>query len=188
MLRFFLFVTMVSQLAAAQQGSRTVYVVRNAETASATADGLNPTGQKRAQCLAATLRDSGIRQIFVSDVKATQQTAEGLASTLKIKASVVPARDSSTLVRDVLYSAGNGNILVVGDHDTVPAIIARLQGGTAKPIAENEYDRMFVLTVLEGRGSPAATLKYCPAGISGEPAQRSASHKSAATNSPVKKQ
>lgn len=188
MLRFSLFVAVIGcQLAAAQQGSRTVYVVRNAETASGAADALSPTGQKRSQCLAETLKDSGIKQIFASDVKATQQTAEPLAKALKIRASVVPARDWSTLARDVLYSANGGNVLVVGDRNTVPVIIPRLQGGTPKPIAETEYDRMFVLTIIEGGSGPAATLRYCPSGGSSAAAQPSETHKPAATRSPSKK-
>jgi len=187
MVRCFLIAVIASQLAAAQQGSRTVYIVRNAETSSAAADSLGPAGQKRAQCLAETLKDSGIKQIFVSDVKATQQTAEPLASTLKIKASVVPARDWSTLVRNVLYSARAGDILVVGDRNTLPVIIPRLQGGTPKPIAESEYDRMFVLTIIEGGGTPAATLRYCPSGVSPAPAQPNPAHKPAASKSPTQK-
>src|SRR6185312_8415889 len=164
MVRCFLIAVIASQLAAAQQGARTVYIVRNAETSSAAADSLGPAGQKRAQCLAETLKDSGVKQIFVSDVKATQQTAATLASALKLKSSVVPARDWNSLVRDVLYSAASGNILVVADLRTIPVIISRLQGGASKAIAENEYDRMFVLTIVEGGGAPSATLRYCPSG------------------------
>lgn len=188
MIRVFLVAITVPQLSIAQQGSRTVYVVRNAETAAAGADALSPTGQKRAQCLAETLKDSGIKQIFVSDVKATQQTAEPLASVLKIKASVVPARDPSTLARDVLYSAGSGDILVVGDRNTIPVIIPRLQGGTPKAIAGNEYDRIFVvLPIVEGGGIPAAMLRYCPNGVPTAPAQSSRPHQPVAPKSPGKR-
>jgi len=187
MIRVFLVAITVSQLSVAQQGSRTVYVVRNAETTSASADSLSPTGRKRAQCLAETLKDSGIKEIFVSDVKATQQTAEPLASVLKIKASVVPARDPSTLVRDVLYSAGGGDILVVGDRNSIPVIIPRLQGGTPKAIAGNEYDRMFVLPIMEGGGMPAAMLRYCPSGVPTASAQSSGPHKPVVPKAPATK-
>jgi hypothetical protein len=43
-------------------------------------------------------------------------------------------------------------------------VIARMQGGTVPPIGENEYDRMFVMTIAESAGMPAATLHYCSAG------------------------
>jgi hypothetical protein len=34
------------------------------------------------------------------------------------------------------------------------------------PIGENEYDRMFVVTIAEAAGMPATTLHYCSAGTS----------------------
>ena len=155
---------LLCQLAAAQQNVRTVFLVRHAEKASAAADApLSPEGEKRAECLASTLRDAGIKQIYVTDVMRTQQTAAPLAKALKIKPTILPAKDPNALIKNLVYTGG-GNILVVGHSDTVPFVIARLQGGTVAPIGENEYDRMFVMTVAEAAGMPAATLHYCSAG------------------------
>ena len=158
------------QMAAAQQNVRTIFLVRHAEKASAAADApLSPEGEKRAECLAATLKDAGIKQIYVTDVLRTQQTAAPLAKALKIKPTILPAKDSNGLIKNLAYTGG-GNILVVGHSDTVPFVIARLQGGTVPPIGENEFDRMFVMTVAEAAGMPAATLHYCSAGSSAKPA------------------
>ena len=158
------------QMAAAQQNVRTVFLVRHAEKASTAADApLSPDGEKRAQCLAATLKDAGIKQIYVTDVLRTQQTAAPLAKALKIKPTILPAKDSNGLIKNLAY-AGGGNILVVGHSDTVPFVIARLQGGTVAPIGENEFDRMFVMTIAEAAGMPAATLHYCSASIPAKPA------------------
>lgn len=155
---------LLCQMAAAQQNVRTVFLVRHAEKASTAADApLSPDGEKRAQCLAATLKDAGIKQIYVTDVLRTQQTAAPLAKALKIKPTILPAKDSNGLIKNLAY-IGGGNILVVGHSDTIPFVIARLQGGTVAPIGENEYDRMFVMTVAEAAGMPAATLHYCSAG------------------------
>ena len=135
-----------ARLAAAQQNVRTVFLVRHAEKASTAADApLSPEGEKRAECLAATLKDAGIKQIYVTDVTRTQQTAAPLAKALKIKPTILPAKDPNALIKNLAYTGG-GNILVVGHSDTVPFVIARLQGGTVAPIGENEYDRMFVMT------------------------------------------
>jgi hypothetical protein len=148
-------------IALAQQSGRTIFLVRHAERVSSSASAsLSPAGVKRSECLERTLQDSGIRQIFVSDVKATQETAAALASNLKIKPSMVPVRDTSTLVRDVLF-ARSGNALVVADRDSLPVIIPRLQAGAAQPVAENEYDRLYVITLVEGSGTPAVALHYC---------------------------
>jgi phosphohistidine phosphatase SixA len=155
---------LLCQLAAAQQNVRTVFLVRHAEKASAAADApLSAEGEKRAQCLATTLKDAGIKQIYVTDVLRTQQTAAPLASALKIKPTILPAKDPNGLIKNLVYTGG-GNILVVGHSDTIPFVIARLQGGTVTPIGENEFDRMFVMTIAEAAGMPASTLHYCSAG------------------------
>ena len=155
---------LLCQLAAAQQNVRTVFLVRHAEKASATGDApLSPEGQKRAECLAVTLKDAGIKQIYVTDTMRTQQTAAPLAKALKITPKILPAKDPNALIKDLVY-VGGGNILVVGHSDTVPFVIARMQGGTVPPIGENEYDRLFVMTIAEAAGMPAATLHYCSAG------------------------
>ena len=84
---------LLCQLAVAQQNVRTVFLVRHAEKASAAADApLSAEGEKRAQCLATTLKDAGIKQIYVTDVLRTQQTAAPLASALKIKPTILPPR------------------------------------------------------------------------------------------------
>jgi phosphohistidine phosphatase SixA len=155
---------LLCQLAAAQQNVRTVFLVRHAEKTSAQGDApLSPEGQKRADCLAGMLKDAGIKQIYVTDAMRTQQTAAPLARALKITPKILPAKDSNALIKDLVYTGG-GNILVVGHSDTVPFVIARMQGGTVPPIGENEYDRMFVMTIAEAAGMPAATLHYCSAG------------------------
>ena len=164
LIRGILLALLLCQLAAAQQNVRTVFLVRHAEKTSAQGDApLSPEGEKRAECLAGVLKDAGIKQIYVTDTKRTQQTAAPLAKALKITPKILPAKDSNALIKDLVYTGG-GNILVVGHGDTVPFVIARLQGGTVPPIGEAEYDRMFVMTIAEAAGMPAATLHYCSAG------------------------
>jgi phosphohistidine phosphatase SixA len=153
------------QAVVAQQAQRTstVILVRHAERASAAADSpLSPAGQQRAECLAQVVKEAGIKRIYVSDAKRTQQTAEPAAKALGIKPVVVPATDVNTLVRDVFYGTG-GNALVVGHSNTVPVVIERAQAGKIEPIGENEYDGLYVLTVLEGSSTPVVKLHYCAA-------------------------
>jgi phosphohistidine phosphatase SixA len=165
LLRFGLCALLLGQFAAAQQPPRasTVVLVRHAEKASNAPDAvLSAQGQQRAECLAHVLKDAGIKRIYVSDAKRTQQTAEPLARALGIKPVVVPAKDPNTLVRDVFYG-GEGNALVVGHSDTVPLVIQRVQAGTVPPIGENEFDGMYVLTVIESSSTPVVKLRYCAA-------------------------
>jgi len=179
---------LLCQMAAAQQNVRTIFLVRHAEKASNAADApLSPEGEKRAECLATTLKDAGIKQIYVTDVMRTQQTAAPLAKALKIKPTIIAAKDPNALIKNLVYTGG-GNILVVGHSDTVPFVIARLQGGTVAPIGENEYDRMFVMTIAEAAGMPAVTLHYCSAGIPAKAAPKPAHPaKHPAKSPPMKK-
>lgn len=175
---------LLSQLAMAQQGTRTIFLVRHAETASAAPDAaLSPAGEKRAACMAKMLKEAGIKQIYVTDAKVTQQTAAPLAAALKLTPTVVPAKDPNTLIRDLLYSGG-GNILVVGHSDTLPFVLARLKAGSITPIGASEYDRMFLTTIIEGGATQASTLRYCessPAAGAATPTPSSSSGKKGTT-------
>ncbi len=152
-------------IAQQQQPATTVVLVRHAEKATnqnTPEVPLSAQGQQRAECLARVLKDSGIKRIYVSDAKRTQQTADPLAKALGIKPVVVPAKDTNTLVHDVFYGTG-GNALVVGHSNTLPAIIKGIQAGDIAPLGENEYDAMYILTVLEGSSTPVIKLRYCAA-------------------------
>jgi phosphohistidine phosphatase SixA len=160
----------VSQPAAAQQNIRTIFLVRHAETGTgAQADELSPAGAARATCLGRTLKDANIKQIYVTDAKRTQQTAVPLARALKLTPTTIPAKDPNTLIRNLMY-AGGGDILVIGNSDTLPFVLARLKAGTVPPIAPNEFDRMFVVTIVEGAAAPVTTVRYCDCGGAPAPA------------------
>lgn len=146
-----------------QQNSRTIFLVSHAEASSAaSAAPLSAIGEKRAECLAKTLAESNIKQIYVFDTKTAQQTAAPLAAKLKVTSHVLAAKDISNTVRNLLYG-GTGNSLLVANGDTLPLLVQRLQAGAVSPVADNEFDRMFVLSVVEGTSAPAATLRYCEA-------------------------
>lgn len=180
---------LLSQLALAQQETRIVYLVRHAEAASTAPDAaLTPAGQKRAECLAKTFKDAGIKQIFVSDAKRTQETAAPLAKELNVKPTIIPAKDPNKLIQSLLYSGG-GNILVVGHSNTLPFVLARMKAGTVTPIGEDEFDRLFVTTVIESGVTQASTLRYCdcgaaPAGTTTHAAPASKTGKKGTTKKP----
>jgi broad specificity phosphatase PhoE len=159
--RFLLLSVLLSQMAAAQQATRTVFLVRHAEATSSAPDAaLTPAGEKRAECLATMLKDSGINQIFVTDMARTQQTASPLAKALHITPTIVPAKDPNGMIRDVLFNAG-GTTLVVGHSDTLGFILARMRAGTVSPIQPNEFDRLYITTLVEGNATQAVLLRYC---------------------------
>lgn len=191
LIRTFLPVFFFCQLVIAQQSVRTIYLVRHAEKASNDADAsLSSAGVKRADCLANMLKDAGIKQIYVTQAKRTQQTADPLAKELKITPKILPAEDPGNLVRDIFYS-GNGNTLVVGHSNTLPVVIARMKAGSIVPIGENEYDKLFTITAMEGSATPVITLHYCEAdGTTSSPSKppaKTTSQKASSKKSSTKK-
>jgi len=150
-----------SSVAGAQQ-ARTVILVRHAERAGGTSPevGISEAGRCRAEVLAGMLADAGVRQIFTSEVGRTQQTAAPLARKLNLTPEVVPAKDVEALVAKLRSGPAGGTVLVVGHSNTVPDIIERLGAGAVAPIADSEYDRLFVVTFSGPREVTVVTLHY----------------------------
>lgn len=130
----------------------TVVLVRHAEKAAATKDPpLSEAGERRANELADMLGDAGIKAIFVTEYQRTARTAAPLAARIHVEPRVVPARDTSTLVKTI-REIENGVVLIVGHSDTVPEIIAGL-GGPAVTISDDTFDNLFILNLEPNRTS-----------------------------------
>jgi broad specificity phosphatase PhoE len=163
-----LLLVLLSLVPAAVAQSGTVFLVRHAEKASSAADAeLSEIGRKRAECLARTLRDSGIKSIDVTEVKRTQQTAEPLAKQAGITVTVTPARDTQATKQKAVEQLKTGNVLIVGHSNTIPEIRAKLTNGSPAPrdaamlsMADDDYDKLFIVTFADGRTS-TTMVHYC---------------------------
>ena len=134
-------------LAPAWAAEPTIFLVRHAEKAEATTGNpkdpeLSEIGRRRAESLALTLKDAGITSIYVTELKRTQQTAEPLARSAKLRPTVVPAKETPALVTRL--NETTGNVLVVGHSNTIPEIIKALGAPEPVAIADGEYDNLFV--------------------------------------------
>jgi len=140
--------------------SKVVFLVRHAERASAAPDSLlSDAGQKRATCLASTLKDAGIQSIFTTPYQRTQQTAAPLARVLSIAPVSIASDDQNALVEKI--RSASGNVLVVGHSDTLPGILQKLGIAQRVTIRSDEYDKLFVV-IIAPDGAPAMTmLHYC---------------------------
>ena len=127
----------------------TVFIVRHAEKAESGGNNpdLSEAGRSRAEALAKMLKDAGISAIYATELKRTQQTAAPLAKMLHLDPTIVPAKDSATLIAKVRGSTGN--VLVVGHGNTIPDLIKGFGIATPINIAENDYDNLFVLVLEE---------------------------------------
>src|SRR3984893_14106335 len=104
------------------QNMRTIFLVRHADKVSDDTDApLSEAGRRRADCLANTLADAQIQQIFTSDLQRTQQTAAPLAEKLHLKPVAIPLSRPDELI-DAIRSSKETNVLVVWHDATLPMI------------------------------------------------------------------
>ena len=139
-----------------------IFLVRHAEKASEAKDAvLSPEGKRRAECLAHLLSDAGIRELLVTRVVRTQQTAEPLAKQLGLTPTVLDADDIAAFAKK-LRAAAKDNVLVVAHADTLPKIIDQLGGGKIAPIEPSDYDKLFVFHYDRfGNKGSVTLLHYC---------------------------
>jgi len=141
--------------AASPRGEPIVFLVRHAERSDNDPrdPDLSPAGRERAALLASLLAEAELTAIYATPWKRTQQTAAPLAEALGLPVRIYDASDSTAmagLTQDIL--AGRERILVVGHSNTVPSTVTRLGGEGGGPMAEDEYDRLYVVTP----GAPGA--------------------------------
>jgi phosphohistidine phosphatase SixA len=123
MKRFVFCCLLVSALVATATAQSTVFIVRHAERADASADS------------------------DLSEAGRAQQTAAPLAKVLGITVTTIPSKDKDALVAKL--SALNSNVLVVGHGNTIPNLVKAL--GISEPIniGENDYDNLFQIELGE---------------------------------------
>ena len=134
-----------------------VFVVRHAERADTAAPGmskgiedppLSAEGEARAKRLAGMLRGADVKQVFASQFKRTQLTAQPLATAEHLEITIVTAKDIDALVQKLRTAKGAS--LVVGHSDTVPQILKALGAKDDVKISDNEYDNLFVVVNADG--------------------------------------
>ena len=145
----------------------TVVVVRHAEKELVTIEDppLAAAGERRAERLAQMFGTAGglghIEGIYVTNARRSQQTAAPLAARLGIRPSVLQASTSSgSIASRVLREHRGGRALVVGHSNTVPEIVKALSGEDVPPIADDEYDNVYVVSVPTIGHANVLRLKY----------------------------
>jgi broad specificity phosphatase PhoE len=95
------------------------------------------------------LAESGIKAIFATEYKRTQDTAKPLAAKLGLTVQSVPAADTGGLVAKIKAGHAADIVLVVGHSNTVPAVLKAF-GGPDVTIGDNEYDNLFIIVPATG--------------------------------------
>jgi phosphohistidine phosphatase SixA len=139
----------------------TLFIVRHAEKSAPNGDiPLSAEGRDRAALLARMLRDAGVGRIYTSEMVRTRETAEPLERRLGVKAETVPVQDIDALVAKLRALTTGSVALVVNHSNTIPKIVDKLGGGSVQPIAEDEYDRLLVVTLSGDGKAHVVTLRY----------------------------
>jgi phosphohistidine phosphatase SixA len=150
-------------------------LVRHADKAAQPADDppLTADGAKRAQDLAATLRNAGVTAIITTQVRRTRETAQPLATALGLTPEVLQVGESALVANpapgqrfppEVLKARNeylnalraavrrlSGVVLVVGHDWSVPGLIAALGGPQFPNICSSVYDNLFVVVSAKGK-------------------------------------
>ncbi|MEJ2602197.1 MAG: phosphoglycerate mutase family protein [Gammaproteobacteria bacterium] len=136
------------------QATTTILFVRHAEKAvqPVSDPGLSPQGQARARLLARVLGEAdvvaGVDFIYASQYRRTQETALPLARRLDLTPILYNASDVVGVLEKILREHKGRIILVVAHSDTIPQMVAELGGSkNVPPIAENEHDNLYVVTI-----------------------------------------
>lgn len=146
----------LSLLAATSAMAQTVYLVRHAEKADASADPvLSEAGRVRAAALSTALAEAHPGHIFTSPLQRTRLTA---APTAEFHSATIEpvaldggaAAHVAAIAERVRALPDDAVVLVVGHSNTVPLIARALGYAEAADMPECEYDRMTVLHLMGG--------------------------------------
>lgn len=143
------------------RNTTTVILVRHAEKADdgTTDPSLTPLGRARAQKLAAMLAPTGVTAVYSTPYKRTRLTGQPLAELGKLDILEYAPHDREFLGKLLEKHAGE-TILVVGHSNTIPNLVNALTGSTNyEQLDEMEYDKLFVVSVINGAGR-AMVLSY----------------------------
>ena len=135
-----------------------VVVVRHAEKVrdAGRDPGLTSAGQARAEALAEALTSAEVVSLITSQYRRTRQTLSVLARERGLDITVVPARSGAieahvdAVASEVGKASAEGVVVIAGHSNTVPLIVEALSGQAVAPIAESEYDRLYILLPSEG--------------------------------------
>ena len=141
----------------------TVIVVRHAEKNIEPANpdpDLSPAGQARAQELVRMFGDAGIKAIYATQYKRTQQTVKPLAEKIGVPATTIDAKNTAELVKQIRAQHNGDVVFVAGHNNTVPEIIAALGGPQLPIIPETEFDNLYVVTIYRVGKAKVLKMKY----------------------------
>ncbi len=140
----------------------TIVLVRHAEKVDETEDPeLSEAGKQRAAALERVLRDVRISDVYTSQFRRTGATVAEVVRGTFLTPVQLPANDVADLAARLRDQHSGKTVLVCGHSNTVPKILKALGVAERVTIADDEYDRLFVVT-LAPEGARLLSLRYGP--------------------------
>lgn len=148
--------------------STTVIVVRHAEKQPGDlADpDLTAAGHQRARALLQALNGATVDAIFATQYRRTQATVAPLAEHFGLETTIAHAESGeieqhAADLADRIHNHHAGQMVVVAGHsNTVPEIIRQLGRFEVRPIGEDEYDHLFILTISPDQPAQLIQSRY----------------------------
>lgn len=138
-----------------------IYITRHGEKLAVDKDpDLAVKGVARARMVAHLLQKTGIRHVFSTDTRRTRQTAQPLAERLGLQVELYDGAKPAPAIEKI-KSLG-GPTLLVGHSNTVPDLVKMLGGGGVPPIGDEEYDRLYQLTIHDNGTVSTVLLTSMP--------------------------
>lgn len=139
-----------------------VILVRHAEKAVDGTDDppLSDAGRKRAAALSHAVAAAGIKAVFATEFRRTQQTVEPTSLSQKLPVTRVEAAKTDQLARQILDTHRGETVLVAGHSNTIPEIIAALGAPKIEPLDESRYDDLYVVFIPPDGPARLLNLKY----------------------------
>ncbi len=137
-----------------------MYLVRHAERAVDGTDDprLSLAGEIRARMLLQLLSEARLTHIHTTDWRRTRHTVRPFTEELDMEAIVYDPRELEALAATIRSTPGRH--LVAGHSNTTPTLVAALGGDPFGPIAEMEYDRLYIVVINPGHPPVTTLLRF----------------------------
>ncbi len=144
-------VLFVFAAAPAANAEQVIYLIRHAEKVSGVEDpSLTEAGKQRAKAWAEILRDTGIKAVYTSKKKRTQETGAPIAKALGVPMTSISRKDVAGLVERLRSQHADEAVLIVAHTKTIPKLVKALANSDNGTIQRSDFDNLFII-VSEGR-------------------------------------
>ena len=141
------------------------FLVRHAEkdTSGGTNADLNPIGRGRAAVLPKILKKIKISGVYSTDKPRTRNTAAPVAKAKGQTVVMYDAKKQAEFIKNLLNQGTGKRYFIVGHSNTIPQMAYQILRGDEKPtadLADDEYSRLFIVSVKKGKEAKVEVINF----------------------------